>query len=337
MRARPEIYDNVNVNFRTKINKEKAWTEISNILQQDIIHLKKLWKNLRDRYVKVRNARERHFAAGNDVNTVPTYCFYEQLDFIKNFSSKKEDQSSLLAVNMTEPEQSSLEFNGEEYFDYTTQFLEEVKKHPILFDPSLKNDPTFNYNTSKAWKEIAESLNNKFSRSTLKIYWTSLVQKYTSRDSDEENPIFELMHFFEPYLCLRNEELEQSVNMIVPEFLDYDSSNEELDNERLEYMISDGGESIGLQRFKRSPESSIIVSEPEPCIKRAKTTSYEELPESSLIPTTTCTRNDSQEDEFDYFGKKVAFQLRSIALRNKKEARMCEIRCLQILMESEEK
>jgi hypothetical protein len=335
VKARPEIYDNVNVNFRTKLNKEKAWSEISHILgQPDIPLLKKSWKNLRDRFVKVKNARKRHFDSGGDETNAPTYCFYEQLDFIKEFSLKKEsdDPSSLLTVNINEPNQNSLGSEGEEYNDYTIQFLSIVQKYPIIYDISLKNDPLRKSKTATAWNEIAASLNNKFSNHNLKTYWHNLVHKYMSREPDQQNPIFEIMQVFEPYL--KNEELE----MIVPEFLDYSSSNdneETPETERLEYMISDNGDSIGIQQFKRSPE---FPTYSEHCIKKAKSSNFEEsLDDTSRIPSTSFNVNDSVEDDFDYFGKKVASQLRSISLRNKRAARMAEIRCLEVLMESEQK
>jgi hypothetical protein len=41
-------------------------------------------------------------------------------------------------------------------------------------------------------------------------------------------------------------------------------------------------------------------------------------------------------DEFDFFGKKVALQLRELAQRNRNVARKGEIKVLQLLMELEE-
>lgn len=72
-----------------------------------------------------------------------------------------------------------------------------------------------------------------------------------------------------------------------------------------------------------------VISQPPLAVTQAPTL---KVPTPSTAPPTTSTG----EDEFDYFGKKVALQLRDLAAKNRGVARKGEIKVLQLLMELEE-
>jgi hypothetical protein len=77
----------------------------------------------------------------------------------------------------------------------------------------------------------------------------------------------------------------------------------------------------------------------QPVFKRIKLQCPEsndrQMPTAST-PVQQSLSSDDQLDEFDYFGKKVAIQLRRMSWKNQNVARKAEIEVLQLLMEYEE-
>lgn len=90
--------------------------------------------------------------------------------------------------------------------------------------------------------------------------------------------------------------------------------------------------SIQFHEFKSivraNPVSSKIIPE--------KPVTSAPLPAEFPTPIATISAPTTAEDEYDYFGKKIAQQLREIAYKNRSLARKGEIRVLQLLMELEE-
>ena len=60
VKKREVLYNN-KYDKRPKVDKEKSWREIGKILNEDPEKCKKHWKNIRDRFVKIKHARDKHF------------------------------------------------------------------------------------------------------------------------------------------------------------------------------------------------------------------------------------------------------------------------------------
>lgn len=82
-----------------------------------------------------------------------------------------------------------------------------------------------------------------------------------------------------------------------------------------------------------NPTTAIRVSSP---VQVSTQTSCNLIPVSTPNVSSAPAPVSGNDDEFDYFGKKVALQLREIAQKNRSLARKGEIRVLQLLMELEE-
>lgn len=160
-----------------------------------VAELRKHWKNVRDRYVKVRNQREQHFSSGGGENSAPKYCFYDTLHFLKDFcttttvqkdqgsslknviSSKDIEPDPLLFLTIEAEAEDEEKMISGDYTDYTEKMLAEVKQRPELHNYELVQQITKSRET-KLWTEVARALGNKFSPLSLKLYWGTLLKKY---------------------------------------------------------------------------------------------------------------------------------------------------------------
>lgn len=97
---------------------------------------------------------------------------------------------------------------------------------------------------------------------------------------------------------------------------------------KLDTKVSSINQTLTLPDFRPSfPQTQILPDK-----------SFSPLPvhplNSQSVPSSTTT--STAEDEFDYFGKKVALQLRNLAQKSRSVARKGEIKVLELLMELEE-
>lgn len=60
VRKREILYNN-KYDKRPRAEKDKCWEDIARKLGADAEKCKKHWKNVRDRFVKIKHARDKHF------------------------------------------------------------------------------------------------------------------------------------------------------------------------------------------------------------------------------------------------------------------------------------
>ena len=128
--------DIIILNFENLVNSPKLLARLP------VSELRKHWKNVRDRYVKVRNQREQHFSSGGGENSAPKYCFYESLYFLKDFcitttvqkdqgsglknviSSKDIEPDPLLFLTIEAEAEDEEKMISGDYIDYTEKLFE---------------------------------------------------------------------------------------------------------------------------------------------------------------------------------------------------------------------
>lgn len=284
------------------------------------------WKNVRDRFVKVMHAREKHFANNGSEIDAPNYVYYKDLEFMREFSIKKQfdcnEFNYTIAADDLVPEfLISNEVEGN--VDYTSHFLEAIQKFPSLYDSSAE---LRKYQGINEWKAIALQLDSKFSTLKLRDYWKELMKKYklwyANRDLFDHS--------------ISNEEIFEEMT-----FVKVDTTEEFI---RDDMSITFEFEEESLEQFDETAHDDISTdgyedfSELEPPEKRARIkiqTVQKEAPDM-MTPKDTESKSESSLDEFDYFAKKVALQLKQIATKDRKSARKAEIEILKLLMDYED-
>lgn len=256
--------------------------------------------------------------------------------------------------------------DGENYHidtDYTDQFLELVKEFPVLYDEFAEMR---RYRSKDAWKEISEVL-GRFSVGKLRAYWAKLMRQYKlSLEKSDYNydSIFHKMTFVnvgisvnpenteytrqleENYYNSRaylEEDLSEEEHLTCEEIEEDSEYRDDVDDyeetaQAIEHIETFAIEEPALKKIKIDPEeiSKEILEDKDTEIRVHKSEPIPSVP--ATIPATHATQIHvmEKEDEFDYFGKKVALQLRDLAQKNRIVARKGEIKVLQLLLELEE-
>lgn len=314
--------------------------------------------------------RDKHFKrGGTELDAPPKYMYEEHLNFMREFSIKKEiaveerENSEAPEAPNLAPEQLLHEevsymsgMKGVAYMDYTNQFIELVKDFPELYDEYAEMRK---YRAKDVWKKISESL-GKFTIGQLRQYWIRMMKKYKLyldnfvryHGSIENEEIFDQLQFASA--GFRNKRDHADDDSVQFEILNSKDLNDDAyDEEHLvceELEIDDGDdytadeiseiEEPELKKQKiqivsyasiANTRPSMILNVVQPTKSEKSETSYstEQQAEEQIL-------QPAKEDEFDFFGKKVALQLRQIAQRNRLAARKGEIKVLQLLMELEE-
>ena len=151
----------------------------------------------------------------------------------------------------------------------------------------------------------------------------------TNSDNHADDKVEEPLEFitFENTCKMEREEHSSSVVNVMDEFDDeYEAG--EIVQQNFEDDESEDEDVSKNNKFTMSHEAF----GPEP--KKPK---YSKQPTPSMEPKPKKVKCDEQNlDEFDYFGKKVAMQLRNLASLNQKLSRKAEIEVLQLLMKYED-
>lgn len=301
--------------------------------------------------------RDKHFVNGGTELNAPQYIYFEKLNFMREFSIQKdphvESSSNMSTSTNLSPDHLIYEeykdSSGETaFFDYTEQFLERIKEFPILYDQHAEMRK---YRSKEAWKQMADLLGGKFTVGKLRHYWVTLVKKYKMYlknnhslcEPIEDEALFDSLAFTNIEAQVRQQaSLGTDINSFILQSDDMDSSREFFDdlNEE-EHLLCEEVEDVAAQENEetvQAVESLAEVKEPE--AKKLKLEliipDFQPLPETLPKKSPPLLQNSLSEDEFDFFGKKVALQLRDLAQKNRSIARKGEIKVLQLLMELEE-
>jgi hypothetical protein len=257
------------------------------------------------------------------------------------------------------------QYSGEEttFFDYTDQFLERIKEFPVLYDQHAEMRK---YRSKEAWKQIADRLGGKFTVGKLRNYWLTLIKKYkmylenthSQCEPIDNETLFESLAFTNIGIQIKTEANLNNDIQFIMQSDDMESSREffeDLNDEEhlLCEEVDDGvdtstGEEPTSQESPQDDETvqaveSIEEAVQEPETKKMRIETIPVIPEKPFLSLQPAQLQNSSflvpstsEDEFDYFGKKVALQLRNLARKNRSVARKGEIKVLELLMELEE-
>lgn len=193
----------------------------------------------------------------------------------------------------------------------------------------------------------ADALDNKFPPPTLRHYWVVLMKQYklysehqhelvepvknenifkmltfvTLNQSQDEGEQLEFITFEDSCKMEQEDSHNPIINMV---------GEAELDDN---YESSDAHTSHQNFQTEQSEDDSFVISHgifgSEP--KRMKFSKKKDL-QPRIVKA-----EGGIQDEFDYFGKKVAMQLRNLAKKNQKLSRKAEIEVLQLLMNFEDR
>lgn len=311
--------------------------------------------------------RDKHFANGGTELNAPQYIYFDKLSFMREFSIQKDLQveaTNIIPVSTTiSPDhlifEEFKESTGETInFDYTEQFLQHIKEFSILYDQQAEMKK---YRSKEAWKQLADLLGSKFTVGRLRHYWMTLMKKYkmyletshSNCEPIENETLFESLSFTNIGLKMKEDNINNAMQFIVHPDDSSQEYYEDLNEE--EHLICED-----VETAVETPEFNIDQEVEEPELKKLKIDpklqinqidvsdlKFSNLPEFlSKLPVqenpitpallTPLPVTPFLNDEFDYFGKKVALQLRNLANRNRSVARKGEIKVLQLLMELEE-
>lgn len=324
---------------------------------------KKHWKNVRDRYVKVKHMRDKHFQkGGTELNAPAKYVYFEHLEFMREFSLKKDilfDDKELFTAPSVSPDQLLYEISKDSQShvtlcDYTSQFIEAVKDHPELYDD---HSELRRYRSKDAWKHIAEAIGGRFSVGQLRSYWIHLMKKYNVYLDNyhkyhgviENEDIFDQLSFtslepqgkhkqFSSFTDVETTKEDQSCGE--EEYLE----TEEQEDAASDFEVEMDASSLWIaelesRKRKRESESEEPVLKKQPVAVSFLNESPVKEPQKEIIEMTV-PKPSEKEDEFYHKGKALGLQLgtlfKELAQRDRKLARKAEIKVLQLILELEE-
>lgn len=313
------------------------------------------------------HARDRHFLNNGSELDAPVYIYFDMLSFMREFSIKKEivDRDSY-TINISEIIPDTLEYIDEEnqLIDVTKIFLSHIKKYPILYE---SNAEFRKFRGKNEWKTISDSLYSRFTIGKLRNYWIVLMKKFKLYEENrhqlhgslKNEYIFHQMSFVRKGINVKKEFVETHEEYVLEDQYDLDdrrfinqvSKESYLDN-FIDENINSSEECNEIE--DTIEETEVIIEQDEydnddelyePTMrKRFKTDETIDIDnkvcnlqtESSQSPIVQKCIKSEELDEYDYFGKKVALQLRHLARKNRNISRKAEIQVLQLLMEMEE-
>lgn len=269
--------------------------------------------------------------------------------------------------------ESSDNTNDEVLVKYTAQFLDLVRQHPELYDEFSEMKK---YTGNDSWKNIADQLGKfkvgklrQYWKDLMRKYkfYMKNIDEFRGQIDNEE--IFDqLMTFagagYKPNFEFKTEDNDSTSEITMlqhNEPVEEHLVGEEIDDSQLEetQQSIDEEEEIPYEMVYEKEEATDDRDQTseetaaEPQEKRMKFATEETFKSPLIIskiqysaPPTTSTiivqpppespSLQVKEDDFDFFGRKVATQLREIAQKNVKAARRGEVKVLQMLLEIED-
>lgn len=299
--------------------------------------------------------RNRHFYGGGTEIDAPSYVYYDKLAFMADFSIKKypiTSSSSQRTSSTVREDSQAQNFSPElliheqkdtkgftELHDLTEEFIEAVKNYPCLYDD---NAELRKYRSNVAWKALENKFAGKFTVGKMRSYWIQLIKKYkyfmnnyNSLVGNVENEhIFEKLYYVPVKVYEKSDACDIENVTITDETYEDETVAAEIEPDYSEVdppeEFTEPEEEPPAKKSKNQTQKVVVIEESLPSTQNIESTpvpSYHNI----QIPQTP-----QGEDEYDLFGKKVALQLREIALKNRTVARKGEIKVLQLLMELEE-
>jgi hypothetical protein len=302
--------------------------------------------------VKVLHARKRHLQANKSELELPTYIYYNNLLFMKEFSIQKDVCVERNTINIEEIIPDSLIIQKDnKQVDITNEFLQQIKKYPLFYDEHASYRK---YQGKSEWKAISEAFHSQISIGKLRHYWTVLIKKFYIYEENRDQfnvtipneHIFHLMSFVNPkdhsgkdedveILESNYEDLNESFDLIEDEEEEHSTNNQEEVEDEAEVVFEQD------EYYQESDDNNF-----EPSPKRQKTVSISSSTTThvnSKVVDNNSTNLKQQQlsdppdlDEYDYFGKKVALRLRQMAMKNRNLSRKAEIQVLQVLLDLED-
>lgn len=162
-------------------------------------------------------------------------------------------------------------------------------------------------------------------------YIFDLLTFVSTSNNTEDDKVDDPVEFitFENSCKMEREDNSHSVINVMEEF------DEEYDAGEVVHENFEDDESEEDEVTKNSSKFSLSRETFGPMPKKPKY-STNPSPSLELKPKKGAKYDDQNLDEFDYFGKKVAMQLRNLASLNQKLSRRAEIEVLQLLMKYED-
>ncbi|KAG5679914.1 hypothetical protein PVAND_009450 [Polypedilum vanderplanki] len=350
-----EILYNTKYDKRPKAEKERCWEEIAESLNCDAEKCKKHWKNIRDRFVKVMHARDRHFMNNGSEIDAPAYIYYDMMSFMREFSIKK-DIHYRNTIHYDELTPEPLVFNDcNKLVDVTKDFLIAVRNYPVLYD---KNAEMRKYRGKEEWKKISDALYSRFTIGKLRNYWTVLMKKYKLYEENRHGlfetirneHIFNLMSFVHLNSIKHEQDPIEYITEEDYQIMENDNKDnyeesliDEEEDENFITSINSGrnfeGTEIVIDQDNEQHDENLLeehIEQPSPKKRKINIPELSATPSSSSITSRSQQVLDDAPDEYDYFGKKVAIQLKRMSLLNPRIARKAEIEVLQLLLKYEE-
>lgn len=167
----PEIFDHKNCKA-TKSDRDRQWDLIGNQFKGtvDIEHIKKVWKNIRDRYKKLRNKelrtgvvpppekRYKYYDLLNELDVTGILCTFDGLDNSESDRAQVES-SSHKPIIIKKRRRSTVD---EEFTD-----VEYLNDRNVQFDEIADDDPLFG-----ELEEITQESNHKIKTEPQRSYIT---------------------------------------------------------------------------------------------------------------------------------------------------------------------
>lgn len=153
MRKYKFLYDPLHQHYKNNALRTKVWDKITESLgsSKDRKKIMIKWKNLKKKFMDVKLQRPRLPAKNQQL-------FLDSMQFILPYYNAQALDESVEAISsdVFEPyphERDTLRLVSEDIW-FEDSFIDEIKKHPELYDSSLLS--TSNADKKKIWADIAE-------------------------------------------------------------------------------------------------------------------------------------------------------------------------------------
>ncbi|XP_055629058.1 transcription factor Adf-1-like isoform X2 [Toxorhynchites rutilus septentrionalis] len=133
------LWSRKNPQYKNHYQKEKTWTQIAEVLGEDVATVKGRWKSLRDKYVREEHAISQDLALGSSaLAEAPSWPYYKDLRFLKTHIRKRSNHASGSARSARVSEvdscgESSHEPNASVDDDFESRGLAKQEHHDVDF------------------------------------------------------------------------------------------------------------------------------------------------------------------------------------------------------------
>ncbi|GMR35920.1 hypothetical protein PMAYCL1PPCAC_06115, partial [Pristionchus mayeri] len=171
IKNRRNLYDGSTPGGRSSSFRAQVWDGLALQLeyQKGGNHLQRKWKQLRDKYVKVRRTRQ----SSPGINTWP---LYNKMSFLEPYLVQRELNRPVSPIDRACIRPRG-DLSAKEVVNFNRRVINAVRSHPVLY---AKSDPNYRSADQRtaAWKAVLTTLNFPCDVMEMQRYWKSIRDRF---------------------------------------------------------------------------------------------------------------------------------------------------------------